>query len=83
MNNKKKEGQNKYLCLISGCGKTGRLIGRMSDMPLSYCARHRHYGVRVLDFFIDQLLRNKLYNLLEETRNDFFMKNQPKLSKES
>lgn len=81
--NKKKEGQNRYKCLINGCDKSGRLIGQLSGTPLSYCAKHRHYGVRVLDFFIDSLLRYKLFHLLEEARNDLFMENQPKLSKES
>ena len=72
-------GQTRYKCLVTGCKKKGRIIGDMSGIKLTYCANHRSYGVRILDFFIDSILRNRLSGLLEEARRDIFIENKPSL----
>ena len=79
----KETNQTKHDCMIKDCIKKGRSIGHLGGLPLNYCAEHRHYGVRVLDFFIDSLLRYKLTDFLEETRRELFMKNLPKISDNS
>ncbi len=75
-------GQTRHKCLTVKCGKMGRLIGKLGDIKLTYCAVHRGYGVRVLDFMIDSILRDKLSTLLEETRKDLFLENKPEICKE-
>ena len=75
-------GQTRYKCLVAGCKKRGRIIGDMSGIKLTYCANHRSYGVRILDFFIDSILRNRLSGLLEEARRDMFVENKPDICKD-
>jgi len=81
--NSKKIGQRKHKCLINNCQEKGRIVARLGDILLTYCPSHRRYGLRVINYFINQGLRGKLSNFLHETRKNIFITNQPKLSKES
>ena len=73
------DSQSKYDCMFNGCDMKGRKIGQLGEIPLCYCARHRNYGVEVLDFLIDSLFRHKLTKFLDSTKNDLFMENKPEL----
>lgn len=77
--NKRKLGQRRYNCLITGCQEKGRIIGRLGDIDLTYCPRHRKKGERILNFLINSLMRYKLTNFLHDSKEAMFMKNEPKL----
>jgi len=71
------------LCMINGCNKKGKLIGKLGGIKLKYCQQHFEYGNRVLNFFINARTGYKLNKFLKETKDDWFINNQPKLSTES
>jgi len=71
------------LCMITGCTKHGYTIANLAGMEMKYCKGHMDYGNRVLNFFINARTGNALNKFLKETRDDWFMSNQPILSKES
>lgn len=71
------------LCKITGCNKQGKVIGTFAGVQMRYCQKHKEYGNRVLNFFINAKVGYSLNRFLKETRDDWFTKNQPKLSEES
>lgn len=78
--NKRKEGQRRHDCLIVKCQEKGRIIGRMGkDLPLTYCPKHRKKGERILNFLINSLMRYKLTNFLQDSKQHIFMQNKPKM----
>lgn len=69
------DGQRKYDCSVSGCEDKGRVIAWLSDIPITYCPKHRSYGNRVINFFLNSMYRDKLTKFLQDKRNDVFSKN--------
>ena len=81
--NKRKEGQRRYDCLMARCEAKGRLLGRLGDLPFTYCPRHRKKGERILNFLVNSLMRYKLTKFLQDAKQQLFMDNLPRLSNES
>jgi hypothetical protein len=69
-------------CIITGCDIGGRTIGRLGDIELNYCGKHRKYGERVLNFLIRSVFGEKLKELLKESKDDLFMEHNPELCTE-
>ena len=68
-------GQSKKPCLV--CKKGGRTVGRLGDIELNYCAHHRKYGERILNFLVRSVFGDELKAFLKESKDDLFMKNKP------
>jgi len=66
-------------CIIVGCGKAGRVIGRLGDIELVYCAKHEDMGNRALNFLLNSMYRHRLTKFIEEKRTDIFSKGVPEL----
>ena len=79
LNEEKKNGQRNYKCLIIGCEDMGRKVGKLGNIVLSYCPKHRDYGTRILNFLIDSRFRGRFIDFLDETKRDLFVKNEPSL----
>lgn len=69
--------QRQFKCSIVNCEHKGRKIAQLGTIPLSYCPKHRDYGVRILNFLVDSKFRNKFLVFLNEFRNEMFMLGSP------
>lgn len=73
------EGQRRFQCLIIGCPEMGRILGKFAQKPLTYCPKHRKKGERILNYLVNSLMRYRLTNFLQDSRQQLFMDNHPKL----
>lgn len=74
--------QTKKPCQATGCGRGGRVIGRLGGKEVVYCGHHRKNGERVFNFLINSVFQFKLTDFLKETKHDLFMVNNPELCNE-
>lgn len=81
--NKRSLGQRKHDCLIVGCKEKGRIIGRLGKSLLTYCPKHRKKGERILNYLVNSLMRYRLTKFLQDSKDQLFKKNEPRLSDES
>ncbi|MDP2692232.1 MAG: hypothetical protein Q8O88_01170 [bacterium] len=78
--NRRKLGQRRFKCNIRSCEERGRILGRLGkNIVMAYCPTHRKKGERVLGFLVNSLMRYRLTNLLQDAKQQIFMKNEPKL----
>jgi len=69
-------------CIINGCDKSGRCIGKLGHIDLIYCHKHEDFGIRALNFLINSKFRYKLTKFLDDKRQDLLQKGLPTLCEE-
>ena len=71
---KEKKGQSYANCCFHGCDSKGRVLARLGNTEVAYCAYHRKkYGERVLNALINARFNGKLSKFLLDTKSHLFM----------
>lgn len=71
---KEKKGQSYAPCCFHGCNKKGRVLARLNNVEIAYCAYHRKkYGERVLNALVNARFNNKLSRFLSDVKTHMFM----------
>ena len=78
MENKRVDGQRAFPCCISKCDEFGRKFGSMGNLTISYCARHRKIGEKILNFLFDSKKKYFRSKLLYKVKHSLMFENEPK-----
>jgi len=71
---KEKKGQSYAPCCFHGCNKKGRVLARLNNIEIAYCAYHRKkYGERVLNALVNARFNGKLSKFLSDVKSHMFM----------
>jgi len=77
---KEKKGQSYAQCCFHGCDRKGRVLARLNNVEIAYCALHRKkYGERVLNALVNARFNNKLSKFLSDVKQHMFMNTQSHL----
>jgi len=79
---KRKEGQNKEKCNISGCDNTGRKFGSLGSIDIFYCPEHRKIGERIMNHLWDDKRNYYRTELLYHCKHSLMFESNPKLCDE-
>lgn len=71
---KEKKGQAYATCCFHGCKNKGRVLARLNNVEIAYCAYHRKkYGERVLNALVNARFNGKLSRFLSDVKEHMFM----------
>ena len=82
MEDKRKQGQNRYKCSIANCEENGRKFGSLGKLIIAYCPQHRKIGEKIMNYLFDSKKRYFRTKLLYKCKHSLLFENEPKFCEE-